>query len=587
MDNEEGRALFEETKLRLSPPQIVLLFFVILTAIGLAASTFQGSSISLNHAKTLAEGETHSAAVIFSQRETLVYTTKLSQWAAGEIPRRDVQIARALLAQRLSVIDQSGKSVGQSVSPEYLQALKAGDALIAKYGPGTLSEAMHTAAGNESLKIVDTILSTARTFVVDYQQSIDDELVITAKDRQRTDQRSLTLLFLLIALIAIFVGWVGYSTRSQYLRSRRAIRREIVLLEKLQSDLVIAQEKVTQLRSLNEAKNEFISTVNHELRTPLTSIIGYSDLLMMELQKHSGPETQKLLTYVQKNAALLLELVESMLSLSKLDSGVEVSHDDEVDLIGVIEGVIFVLELDAANKSLDMRLICDEPNKCRIIGNENQLSQVFINLISNAIKFSPVGLNIDITVGLNKNGMVEVTVKDYGVGIPAEDIPKLFQRFFRARNVTDSQFPGTGLGLEIVSRIVALHGGKVEVDSVEGQGSTFTVSLPRSLDPVERLIQENKMGVLQRSIELIEAASFEEIPTVLHTVGGTLPFYTFETEGRESSAILSWLREGPEPSESEIKTRVDALLLTLKSKLAELFENEITLKEEGEERIDV
>ncbi len=587
MESLESSLLIEETKLRLNKPQWALLGLIIIFSGLLGFATIDSSNISVNQAKVLSQGETRSASVIFSQRETLVYATRLAQWVGGQIPRRDVQIARALLAQRLAVVDQSGTSVGASADPAFLASIKTGDALIESYGPGVLPIKVQESAKAAVAPVINQVLETARTFVSTYQQALDGEVVKTANDRKRADRTSLTYLFILLALLAIFAGWVGYTTRGQYLRSRRAIRREIETLETLHEELAIAQEKVSELRSLNDAKNEFISTVNHELRTPLTSIIGYSDLLKTELTARNEEALEDMLGYVQRNANLLLELVESMLALSKLDSGIVVSYESEIDIRKVIDGALFMLELEAEKKELEIHFVPVIGDNFTVLGNEGQLSQVFINLISNAIKFSPIKGVVEIECSTSDGGRVAcISVRDHGIGIPKEDLSKLFHRFFRARNVIHSQIPGTGLGLEIVSRIVTLHKGKVTVDSTEGLGATFTVCLPKPLDPVEKLVIANRHGVLVRAIGLLESAQSEDLETVIHTVAGTLPFYTFEQEGAMAATIENWFRTTHDYEIKELITKRDELLIALKKSLVELESQEVSPNKGAPENVN-
>jgi signal transduction histidine kinase len=233
---------------------------------------------------------------------------------------------------------------------------------------------------------------------------------------------------------------------------------------------------VTQLKDLDAAKNSLISTVNHELRTPLTSIIGYIELLRRDIEKREPSEMAQYLEVLERNSHVLLTLVESLLSLSKFDGHDGRLPDELVNLGEVLDNAIFTV-VPAVLKS-QVTFDHNSATDVFITGDVGQLNQIFINLLANAVKFSPEDSAISIAISELSESRIEVSIKDQGIGISNEDIPRIFTRFYRAKSVESGGFKGFGLGLAIVQQAVEHHGGTIGVESEIGVGSTFIVTLP-------------------------------------------------------------------------------------------------------------
>ena len=430
--------------------------------------------------RILSDIETPAASIIFTQRETLVYATKLALWSNGGTPRRNVQIARNLLAQRLSVVDSSGRTMGSRADKGYWDALNKSDAIVSAAPMGVLPENLHQEINRALLPVIDQILEQARNLVVSYQRSVDQEMVNLAKETAERDSFNLLLLYIVFIASGFFLVLNVRSNFLNYRMARTVIEEEQIRLERTIQELKSAQNRVTQLEDLDSAKNALISTVNHELRTPLTSIIGYIDLLHRDREKLTSAEYKTYLEVLERNAQVLLSLVESMLSLSKFDSAEGKLSRDSVDLFEVIDNALFTMK--PAIEKAEISLAFKSDSRPFVRGDSGQLSQVFINLIANAVKFSSHQSAITVLLtSISSPGagdFAEVTIRDSGIGIPADDIPRIFTRFFRAKNVDSGKFQGTGLGLSIVERAIAHHGGRIKVDSELGRGTTFTVELP-------------------------------------------------------------------------------------------------------------
>lgn len=243
-------------------------------------------------------------------------------------------------------------------------------------------------------------------------------------------------------------------------------------------EALILIRDVTEQEKLNELKSDFINRASHELRTPLTSAILMTELIQ------SGGTPEELQEYWQiLNSELNRQkiLIERLLIAGRLESGMMRLDRLPLELIPVLEESMRAVKPIASKKNIFLNLTA-QPGLARIVGDKSGLQQVFINLINNAAKFSPEGSAIEIDVQ-NLDEDVLVTISDQGLGIPPEALPHLFERFYRARNVTIAEIPGSGIGLYIVKTIVEELGGSIEVESVINQGTKFFVRLKRSQSP--------------------------------------------------------------------------------------------------------
>ena len=744
--------------------QLILAGCSALLLIALTISTFTATRTAFKEASVLGEAEAPAASLIITQRESLVYAARVGEWIGGTIPRRDVQISRALLAQRLNVVDYSGSSTGKRAKPTFISSLKSLDQIVDNAPSGLLSETSQHKVFLLVKPLLDQFISDARDLVVQYQQAIDIQLNRVAKNRSQSSQRNLFLVYGLVASTGILLTWFGATLLRQNRRAREQIILDTQILENterklesldlalerkrladkadldsresmrnaaraisisireysdhqemaenfvsrvgevfncdyvvvatfpddrvsqinglwsapelqgkiatieidptalsetleslwnkssllflnegdaigvmdvdnlsignnfrkimkqnnfksllllpigegtkafgyvlvassnlltewdeyarqslqflsahlaysiIESELLATQRVVEELEALNDAKNDFISNVNHELRTPLTSIIGYIDLLKDQPENSLGPQATKFLATLDQNALVLLGLVESMLSISKLDSTQGSSIFHEVDLLKVIHSGIFVLEPAAAARNIRLIFTANQDLAYLVSGDAGQLSQVFINLISNAIKFShfdsDVGISIERVQDLGKPESIRISISDLGIGIPQEDIGKLFTRFFRGQNAIEGQLPGTGLGLAIVESIVKFHQGGVKVESTLGKGTTILVELPTANQRVEALVAERRVGVLGRAITAVQDAPTANLYAVTHEMAGAIGMYSFISEGEELRDFSHWLKNFPDATPEAIAIKRNEILTKLQS----------------------
>ncbi|MBI4454843.1 MAG: phosphate regulon sensor histidine kinase PhoR [Acidobacteria bacterium] len=271
------------------------------------------------------------------------------------------------------------------------------------------------------------------------------------------------------------------AKRSQKLELElQALRKDVsvnlypILKESSVSGVVVVFQDVTELRRLENLRKDFVANVSHELRTPLTSIRGYAETLLSEadLDERTRHEFHSI---IYKNATRLSALINDLLQLSSLESRRETLERETLDLREVAQSVLTSMHNSLADKKLKCSLVSDP--EVTVQGNRRGLEQVFYNLLDNAIKYTPEGGSVDVKIHKNE-GKIRVAIKDTGIGIPAEDLPRIFERFYRVDKSRSREMGGTGLGLSIVKHLVQLHGGTIEVESRPNEGSTFIFQLP-------------------------------------------------------------------------------------------------------------
>jgi signal transduction histidine kinase len=253
-------------------------------------------------------------------------------------------------------------------------------------------------------------------------------------------------------------------------RHRRCERSARAEAESAQRQLALKNE---QLVEADRLKDEFVALISHDLRTPLTSIMGYLELV---LDDHNLSEEQRgYLSIVDRNADRLLRLVNDLLFVARLEAGQLDLHPAELDLAAVVRQSVAEAEPRAAARGVE--LACEASDVPAVNADKGRMFQLLDNLVSNAIKFTPEGGDVRVSLA-RVNGFVRLEVADTGIGVDADEQQRLFERFFRASTASDQQIPGTGLGLYIARAIVEAHEGSISVESVPGEGTSFRIDLP-------------------------------------------------------------------------------------------------------------
>ncbi len=240
------------------------------------------------------------------------------------------------------------------------------------------------------------------------------------------------------------------------------------------------QDKSRQLEVANKHKSEFLANMSHELRTPLNAIIGFSEVLVERMFGEMNPKQEEYLRDIHSSGHHLLSLINDILDLSKVEAGRMELEVSEFSVPAALQNAMTLVRERAQTHGIELKLQVDE-ELAEIRADERKFKQIVLNLLSNAVKFTPDGGRVDVDAHMN-DAAVEVSVKDTGVGIAKEDQEAVFEEFRQVgRNYTNKQ-EGTGLGLALTRRFVELHGGKIWLESEPGKGSTFTFTLPLSVE---------------------------------------------------------------------------------------------------------
>ncbi|HTQ34178.1 MAG TPA: ATP-binding protein [Stellaceae bacterium] len=243
---------------------------------------------------------------------------------------------------------------------------------------------------------------------------------------------------------------------------------------------IVTLHDITALKVAEQMRADFVANAGHELKTPLASLVGFIETLL-GAARDDAVARERFLGIMRGEAGRMTRLVDDLLSLSRIELNEHVAPTSCVALAPLIEQVADVLELRANDRGMQLSLHLPD-DLPEVYGDEDELAQVFQNLIDNAIKYSKPGTEIAVTARAGSNGaatnpLVRIAVSDHGDGIPSEHIPRLTERFYRVDTARSRELGGTGLGLAIVKHILNRHRGRLEISSTLGTGSVFTVCL--------------------------------------------------------------------------------------------------------------
>jgi PAS domain S-box-containing protein len=232
--------------------------------------------------------------------------------------------------------------------------------------------------------------------------------------------------------------------------------------------------------SSNRAKTEFLASMSHELRTPLNAIMGFSELITLMTRADAGlARINEYAGDIHASAHILFRLIEEILDYSKLESGKATIDDGIVDLGEIMRQCVTMLSSRAAKGGIDLQLSLP-PELPRIRGDQRRLLQIVLNLLTNAVKFTPAGGKVSVSAAFEPDGRLIFGVADTGIGISATDVERIFEPFVQVNRSAFHQQEGTGLGLAICRSLVELHQGRIEITSQPGQGTHVRVLLPAS-----------------------------------------------------------------------------------------------------------
>ncbi|HEV8180784.1 MAG TPA: PAS domain-containing sensor histidine kinase [Candidatus Angelobacter sp.] len=261
---------------------------------------------------------------------------------------------------------------------------------------------------------------------------------------------------------------------------RKAVEDRIrTLSEQYTAELTLKNEQLEarnrEVERANRLKNEFLASMSHELRTPLHTIIGFSELLGEQLEGPLGEKQQRFVGHILQDARHLLELINEILDISKIESGRLELKREPFDFSQCVEEVLAGIRHQAATKNITLE------NKNRfhdsLYADRLRVKEILYNLLSNAVKFTPEGGRVWVEA-FREGDSLHVSVCDTGIGIPEKEHPSIFEKFYQVGDARGGTREGTGLGLPITKHLVELHGGTINVESRPGQGSSFRLTFP-------------------------------------------------------------------------------------------------------------
>jgi len=238
--------------------------------------------------------------------------------------------------------------------------------------------------------------------------------------------------------------------------------------------VVVVFQDITEQEKLDMERREFVANVSHELRTPLTTVKSYAETLMENAEK--GSMEANFLDVINIEADRMTRIVKDLLTLSRLDYDRSKLNKTTFSLQNLVRDIVRKLSIDAKNHNNEISF--EQTNEIPpFFGDRDRLEQVMTNIISNAVKYTPGGGKITVNCGYQYTDAI-ITVTDTGIGIPKEDISRIFERFYRVDKARSRKFGGTGLGLAIAKEIIDAHSGKIEIESTQGKGTKVTVKIP-------------------------------------------------------------------------------------------------------------
>ena len=412
---------------------------------------------------------------------TLGRSALLADLHEGDDERREAEQNLRVRTRQLSGLLRNIR-FAVLVEDENRRVAVANQALADMFESPLAPDAMVGADCSDVAQSVKALFADPEAFVTGIDQRVAQRVPVTGEELLLADGRVLERDY-----IPVLDGedvrshiWLYRDVTDRKLveeQQRRTLEAERLARRNVEASQAQLEEQNRSLLELDRLKTELVATVSHELRTPLTSIVSFGDLLGDPDAGDLNDIQAGFVDTIQRNAHRLIGLVDDLLLLARLESQNVHLDLDDVDLAAIVTRVAASHSPAAAAKSI--AIDADVPDSAHCRADASRIEQLLDNLLSNAVKFTSDGGLVTVRLSAADDGY-QLTVSDTGIGIPEGEVEKLFERFFRASNARAAMISGTGLGLAVCNAIARLHGGTVSVDSIEGSGTTFTVTLPKT-----------------------------------------------------------------------------------------------------------
>ncbi|MBI3355001.1 MAG: HAMP domain-containing histidine kinase [Nitrospirae bacterium] len=433
-----------------------------------------------------------------------------SKTKQGENGQKAIQILDAMRRPFLEIREIENRLIktnDKKAHDDFSNAVKAANSLLLRYRELAQYNSELLNSVNELSKGYEIWIATEQQLFNDYKDASSNKNLLM-KNKHISDEATLAvslflktinklgegetpihkdiaigrnanrMLYIMAGLLFIFI------ISLVFLQQQTRARTLQLLLHDRSSALKLVEEKsgeleaaLLEVESASRAKSEFLANMSHELRTPLNSIIGFSELLKDRSFGELNKKQEGFVNYVHSSGEQLLNLINDILDLSRIESGGVVLRLDKIELANTIKDTLQMFKERAISNNIEITIEIEKEIK-GIEADEQKIKLVLSCLLSNAIKFTPAGGSIHIRAHAPQADFVEVSVKDTGIGIKSEDIPKLFKPFSQLESVYTKTAKGVGLGLALAKRFVELHGGRIWVESEYGKGSKFIFTIP-------------------------------------------------------------------------------------------------------------
>ena len=367
-----------------------------------------------------------------------------------------------------------------------LSAATDAEYAAASTGNGNVADEISAQRTRPALLTVDKLIAQTEARLREETRDKAEKTADETVDAQRTAAGSLAIALLLATLIAIWLTRSISRPVHDLEKGMKAVAdgdftHRLPMVETRKDEfgrLVESYQRMTsQLAELDKLKAEFVSVASHELKTPINVIVGYLELLQENIYGELNPKQREICATLGKQAQTLTRLVKRLLDISRFEAGGGKLERRQIDLDRFLHAFESSFQVLALQREIGFRVVRGDDLPAHVLWDEDRINEVLGNLLSNAFKFTDRGGTVELAVeGLDNE--VTITVRDSGAGIPPEQLPHIFEKFYQANNQAQSSSRGTGLGLAIAREIVEAHGGTISVASSMGVGTTFTITLP-------------------------------------------------------------------------------------------------------------